>query len=220
MYRRVRTRTSSSPRTILLASSSYVGLMPDPHIVEATIYTQRLELHHLAGDRLVTLFEEPESQLPYEGRDYSNPHRVLVDDQFPLHWRVTQVNQDVASNKWFLRWMVLRSSREIVGSTSFHNPPNDVGMLEIGLGVHPDFQGRGYAKEALLGMWSWAVEQPGVSVLRYTVSTTNVASTAIITGFGFAHVGVQVDEKDGPEEIFEMTAREFTQRLKTEWRTP
>jgi RimJ/RimL family protein N-acetyltransferase len=122
---------------------------------------------------------------------------------------VPQVKDDASLNKWFLRWMVLRSSKEIVGSTSFHGAPNAEGMVEIGLGVHPDFRGRGLAREALVGMWSWVVDEPGVNVLRYTVSATNLPSMKIIDSFGFTHVGVHDDERDGPEEIFEMSASEF-----------
>jgi RimJ/RimL family protein N-acetyltransferase len=93
-------------------------------------------------------------------------------------------------------------------------------MVEIGLGVHPDFRGRGLAREALVGMWSWVVEQPGVDTLRYTVSATNVPSMKIINGFGFTHVGVQNDEKDGPEEIFEMSAPEFRRQHAAQWSQP
>jgi ribosomal-protein-alanine N-acetyltransferase len=91
-------------------------------------------------------------------------------------------------------------------------------MIEIGLGVHPDFQRHGYAKEALVGMWSWATEQPDVQVLRYTVSATNLASMKIIHGFNFAPVGVQIDEEHGSEEIFEMSAAVFQERLARTWR--
>jgi RimJ/RimL family protein N-acetyltransferase len=92
-------------------------------------------------------------------------------------------------------------------------------MIEIGLGVNSKFQRRGFAREALIGMWSWAVEQPGVEVLRYTVSATNVASMKLIDKFDFTHVGIQIDEKDGPEEIFEMSAHEFRSRHAVPWGT-
>jgi RimJ/RimL family protein N-acetyltransferase len=188
--------------------------------IQKDIHTPRLILAHISGDRLITLFEDPESDSVYEDRDYSNPHRELVDHPGPLGWRVPQVKEDVSLNKWFLRWMVLRSSKEIVGSTSFHGAPNAEGMVEIGLGVHRDFRGRGLAREALVGMWSWVVEEPGVNVLRYTVSATNLPSTRLIDSFGFARVGVQSDERDGPEEIFEMSASEFRRQHAARWITP
>ncbi len=184
------------------------------------IFTPRLVLDHLSPSRLVTLFDEPENDIIYRDRDYTNPYHDLIDNPGPLKWRVPQVKKDVALNKWFLRWIVLASAKEIIGSISFHGPPNGNGMIEIGLGVQPDFQCRGYAKEALAGMWSWVIEQPDVEVLRYTVSATNLASMKIIHGFDFAHVGVQMDKEDGLEEIFEMSAAEFQRRHATSWRAP
>ena len=59
-------------------------------------------------------------------------------------------------------------------------------------------------------MWSWAVERPEVSMLRFTVSPTNVASVKLIESFGFNLVGQQLDETDGPEDIYEMSAAAFS----------
>jgi RimJ/RimL family protein N-acetyltransferase len=63
-----------------------------------------------------------------------------------------------------------------------------------------------------MGMWSWVLDQPGVKTLRYTVSATNKPSMRIIEKFGFKHMGQQLDEIDGPEEIFEMSTEEFRSR--------
>jgi hypothetical protein len=37
---------------------------------------------------------------------------------------------------------------------------------------------------------------------------------AIINSLGFTHVGQQIDEEDGPEEIFEMSVADFSSNLK------
>ena len=169
----------------------------------------RIELHPLSADEMIELFEFPNGLRIYEGKAFSNPHRVLMDDSGPLHWRVPQVKADPGVNIWFVRWIVLLATSEIIGSTSFHGPPDDAGMVEIGLGMHPSFQRQGYGREALEAMWSWAVEQPEVSMLRYTVSPTNVASVRLIESFGFNLVGQQLDEIDGPEDIYELSAAAF-----------
>ena len=39
-------------------------------------------------------------------------------------------------------------------------------------------------------------------------------SVVDISKFGFSHVGQQIDEEDGPEEIFEMSVGDFQLRLK------
>jgi [ribosomal protein S5]-alanine N-acetyltransferase len=197
--------------------SGYFYTVTSTSETQPSIFTPHLVLEHIAADRLILLFEDPENELVYKDCAYTNPHRELIDFPGPLHWRAPQVKEDAALNKWFLRWLVLRDVREIVGSISFHGAPNDVGMIEIGLGVNPKFQGRGYAREALIGMWSWVVEQPGVEVLRYTVSAANVASMKLIDKYGFTHIGVQIDERDGPEEIFELSAHEFRSRYAVPW---
>ena len=169
--------------------------------MQPVISTPRLDLHHLRGDHLIELFEKRSDESALEGAEFSNPYRVLIDFQGPLAWRVPQVIADPSINKWFVRWIVLRETKEIIGSTSFHGAPNGDGMVEIGLGIEPDFQRKGYAKEALMGMWSWAFSHPEVRVLRYTVSPDNAPSIALVKSCGFRYLGQQIDEIDGPEDM-------------------
>ena len=177
------------------------------------IATARLDLHHISATDLVTLFETPDDPALFQGKPYTNPHRVLMDSSGPLRWRVPQVQANPLVNRWFVRWMVERSTGVIVGSLSFHGPPDEVGMVEIGLGVHGSFQRQGFGREALLGMWAWVVGQPGVQKLRYTVDPKNSASVSLVQQFGFDLVGQQIDEEDGPEDIYEMSASEFGRRF-------
>ncbi len=180
--------------------------------IEEVIHTPRLELHHVSAEDLITLFEDPEDPSIYEGRPYSNPHRQLIDDKGPLAWRVPQVKQDPSLNRWFVRWIVLRSSREIVGSTSFHGAPDSGGMIEIGLGIQESFRNQGFAKETVLGMWRWVTSDPSVKTLRYTVAVNNAPSIQVIESFGFHYKGEQIDEEDGPESIYEMDKDEFLEK--------
>ena len=176
------------------------------------ILTQRLELHHIDAPHLITLFETQDDVPALSDLDIRNPHRVLVDSAGPLHWRVPQVKKDPSVNKWFVRWIVLRENRHIIGSMSFHGPPDENGMMEIGLGIEPTYQNQGFAKEALLGMWQWALVSPEVKRLRYTVSPANLPSVALIRHFQFPLVGSQIDEVDGVEEIYEMEREHFIAR--------
>ena len=176
---------------------------------EPLIETARLELHHIAANELISLFEKPEDIWIYKGKNFTNPHRELIDHSGPLAFRVPQVKLDPGVNKWFVRWIVLKLRREIIGSTSFHGAPDTQGMIEIGLGIKQNFQNQGYGFEALAGMWSWASMHPEVKTLRYTVSADNAASIALVDKFGFHHVGQQMDEIDGPEEIYELSVEKF-----------
>lgn len=179
---------------------------------QSLITTPRLELHHIPADGLIALFEEKDDLLAIAGRGFTNPHQILVAESGPLRWRVPQVKADPATNKWFVRFIVLRESGKVIGSTSFHGVPDENGMMEIGLGVEEAYRNQGYAKEALRGMWKWVSGEPGVKTLRYTVSPENLPSVKIIEGYGFEYLGQQIDEEDGPENIYEMSTEEFMKK--------
>lgn len=181
-------------------------------IKEPVIVTPRLELHHISAERLINLFESRDDAFALSGESFTNPLRNLIDFQGPLAWRVPQVKLDPAANKWFVRWIVEKDSMEVIGSTSFHGAPDAQGMMEIGLGIESQYQNKGYAKEALLGMWLWVLTFPEVKTLRYTVSPENAPSIAVIKYFGFDYKGQQQDEIDGPEDIYEMDRESFLQR--------
>ena len=179
------------------------------HLKEPVIVTPRLELHHISADSLIDLYEKRDDTFALSGESFTNPLRNLIDFQGPLAWRVPQVKADPSTNKWFVRWIVLKENREIIGSTSFHGVPDAQGMMEIGLGIETQYQNQGYAKEALLGMWRWVLTFPEVKTLRYTVSPENGPSITVIKHFGFEYKGQQIDEEDGPEDVYEIVRETF-----------
>ena len=178
-------------------------------MIEPVILTPRLELHHLSAQAIIELFENKNDSVALLGQSITNPYRVLVDSRGPLAWRVPQVKVDPSVNRWFVRYIVLKESQEVIGSTSFHGVPDADGMMEIGLGIEEAFRNKGYAREALAGMWKWVCAYPEVKTLRYTVSPDNLASIAVINYFGFEYKGQQIDEEDGPENIYEMSTKDF-----------
>jgi len=181
-------------------------------VIEPVILTPRLELHHLSAQAIIELFEKKNDSVALLDRSFTNPHRVLLDSSGPLAWRVPQVKVDPSVNRWFVRYIVLKQSQEVIGSTSFHGVPDADGMMEIGLGIEEAFRNKGYAREALAGMWKWVCAYPEVKTLRYTVSPDNLASIAVINYFGFEYKGQQIDEEDGPENIYEMSTKDFMAR--------
>ena len=181
-------------------------------MIEPVILTPRLELHHLSVQAIIELFENKDDSVALLGQSFTNPYRVLVDSSGPLGWRVPQVKVDPSVNKWFVRFIVLKESKEVIGSTSFHGVPDAEGMMEIGLGIEEAFRNQGYAREALAGMWKWVSAFPEVKTLRYTVSPENLPSIAVINYFGFEYKGQQMDEIDGPENIYEMSTADFLKK--------
>jgi RimJ/RimL family protein N-acetyltransferase len=57
---------------------------------------------------------------------------------------------------------------------------------------------------------------PEVKTLRYTVSSDNLASIKVIEYFGFKFMGQQIDEIDGPENIYEESADGFRRKWRSQ----
>jgi ribosomal-protein-alanine N-acetyltransferase len=90
------------------------------------------------------------------------------------------------------------------GKAGFHGAPDVDGMVELGYAVDPTQRRRGYARAALETMIERARREPGVKVLRSTVSPTNTASLALIRQYAFLETGEQWDDEDGLEIVYEM----------------
>jgi RimJ/RimL family protein N-acetyltransferase len=86
-------------------------------------------------------------------------------------------------------------------------------MIEIGFGIVPESQNRGFGKELLHGMWQMILKSPDVKTLRYTVSPENLPSMHIIKKLNFDLVGEQIDEEDGLELIYELSCEEYKKRF-------
>jgi RimJ/RimL family protein N-acetyltransferase len=177
------------------------------------IATGRLDLHTVLPEEYVILQHDRADPRLWVDRGFTNPLGHLVDDPGPLPYRIPRVTADPDAAPYLLRLAVLRHRGIVIGSAGFHARPDDDGMIEIGLGIAPEERGHGYAQEALRGMWDWVVTKPEVRTLRYTVSPHNAPSQAIIRKFGFEHRGQQLDEIDGPEDIYELSVEAYRQRF-------
>ena len=176
------------------------------HTKDLTLYTVELaEYEFLEAD-----YAHPKLWLD---RGFSDPHKYFLNNRNPIPYRVNQVRKNPEVAKYLLRVAVLKQSMVVVGSAGFHNLPDENGMIEIGFGVDPAFQNKGYGKQILHGMWGWVVNEPGVKTLRYTVSPSNLISRQIILKLEFKLVGEQMDDIDGVEEIYELSANDYILRF-------
>jgi ribosomal-protein-alanine N-acetyltransferase len=177
------------------------------------IQTRRLDLHHIEADDLIYLFEKRDDVKVLADKSFHNPFRVLIDFQGPIASAMPLVKEDPSLSKWLVRWVVLRSTQEIIGSTNFHSAPDKDGVLEIGLEIESVFQRQGYGKEIAQGMWGWAVTQPGVKTLRYAARPNNFASISLIDSIGFTLIREELDENNEPVNVYEMSADEYRKRF-------
>lgn len=126
-------------------------------------------------------------------------------DQF-LQFRIADLSVDPDAQPWLGRTIVSTDAdgtRRVIGSCGFHAPPGPEGWVEVGYRVQPGFRRQGVATEVVHGLFSWAHAQ-GVDRFRASVAPHNLASLAIIGHLGFRQIGVQIDDIDGEEYVFEL----------------
>lgn len=174
------------------------------------LHTPRLDLLLITHDELFALEQAPTDEVVFTQRSFTNPFGILTQEPIPHANRIADVRAHPDNIMWYYRLIVLRESDELIGSISFHAPPDHNGMIEVGLGITTERQGLGFATEALRGLWNWAAQRSDVSVVRYTVRPDNAPSQAIISHYPCDFLGQQIDEEDGPEDIYEIP----TQRLR------
>lgn len=124
-----------------------------------------------------------------------------------LQFRIADLEIDASAQPWLGRAIVLTEpdgSRRVIGSAGFHSPPDADGRVEIGYRVEPDYRRQGVASEVVRALFDWAAREHGVTRFRASVSPDNVASLAIVRQLGFRQVGVQMDDIDGEELVFEL----------------
>ncbi len=100
--------------------------------------------------------------------------------------------------EWYAIWMVTRHDGVQVGDLSFKGL-NDDGSAEIGYGIKDEFQGHGYATEAVMSAVDWALKQVGVLRVEAEAEPDNTASQRVLAKCGFVPNGVIGEE--GPRFV-------------------
>lgn len=89
---------------------------------------------------------------------------------------------------WYAIWMMELKDGTHIGELCFKGITEN-GTTEIGYGVAEDYQGCGYATEAVTALTDWALEQPCVVCIMAETDESNVASQKVLDKAGFAPTG-------------------------------
>jgi RimJ/RimL family protein N-acetyltransferase len=125
----------------------------------------------------------------------------LMDDALTFF---REIMADAGTARFGAFLLVLRETRQAVGSAGFTGAPNDKGAVLMGYSIYSDFQGRGLASEAASALASWALQQPGVERVEATIRPDHVASQRVAANAGLRRTDrVEEDPDEGPVEVWE-----------------
>jgi RimJ/RimL family protein N-acetyltransferase len=133
---------------------------------------------------------------------------IWFEEDWLAKMRLEQWQENAAYAPWSIRAIIEKSSGAVVGRLNCHREPMDFihaevakPAVEIGYDIYDAFQRRGFAYEAVTGYFDWAKAQ-GVPRFVLSISPGNAASNALARKLGAFQIGSQIDEIDGPEDVF------------------
>ena len=188
-----------------IAQAYLVGLQRHlPHRDPARIRSRRLDLVTIVPEAMVAM-----RRGDFDGAGRALRHPVPRDWRGMswewFHHRLREYADDPSGLSWSARALVRRGRwPAIVGNAGFHGAPDDAGVAEIGYEVIPEERRKGYASEAAEALMTWAGREHGVRRFRASVGPWNKPSLALVRALGFKRVGVQIDDVDGKELVFEL----------------
>ena len=98
--------------------------------------------------------------------------------------------------EWYAMWMIELRDGTHIGDLCFKGL-DAKGMTEIGYGILEEYQGQGYATEAVGAAVHWALQQPGVKRVEAETEPDNRASRRVLEKCGFLPTGTFGEE--GPQ---------------------
>jgi RimJ/RimL family protein N-acetyltransferase len=159
-------------------------------VIEALLAADAPRLHALTGAR----FRHP-SPPPYMAEALP-----VVRDRLRLH--PTEV-------PWWNWLIVNRTSAEAVGSVAFGGPVDQEGAVLVGYAIYADYEGRGYATEAVKALVAWAFGQPGVREVRALAPVWNTPALRVAENVGMRPVASEEDDDVGEVLLYAVTAPAF-----------
>jgi [ribosomal protein S5]-alanine N-acetyltransferase len=154
----------------------------------ASIMTRRLHLVPLTLSQLQLCL----TNLPVLEAELGLPisHDVLTERvKGAISKKIKKMTgMDAAHHPWQTYWLIIVSERNFgAGLAGFKGFPNESGSAEIGYGIDPNFQNKGYMTEAVKALVDWAFQNPFCNTVTAT-AVENPASRRLLEKLGAHYV--------------------------------
>lgn len=148
--------------------------------------TDRLTLVPLSAAQLRQYLERPEQLELALGLQIS---RAVITPrvQRAIGMKLDKMAGDnISQFAWQTHWLLIINSVQFgAGLAGFKGLPNKNGEAEIGYGIDPTYQGRGFITEAVQALITWAFEEPACqAVIARDTQKTNTASLRVLAKVG------------------------------------
>ncbi|MGH7499754.1 MAG: GNAT family N-acetyltransferase [Gemmatimonadales bacterium] len=156
--------------------------------VEALVSGDATALERITG----AIFPRPAAPPPY------------MTEALPVVRDRLRAHPDETS--WWNWLIVERDTRRAVGSVAFGGKPDPSGSVLIGYAMYAEFEGHGYATEAVRAMIGWAFHQQGVKVVRALAPVWNTPALRVAENVGMHPVAADEDDDIGEVLVYAVSA--------------
>lgn len=117
---------------------------------------------------------------------------------------IEKMNKGVDENKWIIWAIEHRQSKKAIGSISIWNINQEQKSAELGYGIIPEYQGKGFMKEALLNAVDYGFNVMNLKELDAYTEESNIKSIKLLKGCKFEEAHRVDDEGYYSNRIFHM----------------
>lgn len=106
---------------------------------------------------------------------------------------IERMNKGVNEGKWIIWAIEHKQSKKVIGSISIWNFNSEKNCAELGYGIIPEYQNKGFMKEALLRVVDYGFHVLKLSALEAYTEEKNIRSIKLLENCQFLAVN-RVDE--------------------------
>lgn len=159
------------------------------------IRTQRLLLEPLVGAHADILFDSLRDERIYRWIESGGPKDL---SQLRSKWQLNEARLSPDGNEAWLNWAIrLDHNGPYIGKLDAELD-SPISVTNVGFVLFLKYWGYGYATESLLGVKT-VLAAHGITRMRATVATPNIASAHVLEKAGFARGSLVIDEIDTHE---------------------
>lgn len=106
---------------------------------------------------------------------------------------IKAVEKDIANGEAFFWGIVLKETKEVIGTICLWNFQKFKTQAEMGFEILPTEHGKGYGTEAVLTVRRWLADQEDFEIIDGITHEDNIPSRKLLEKSGFQQLGIAVE---------------------------
>ena len=164
-----------------------------------TLETHRLTLRQMTLSDVEAIFEMRRNPQMHLYTDTKMDENVEETKHY-----IEKMNEGVNAGKWIIWAIVEKVSSRVIGTICIWNLDAEKNTAELGYGLNPKYQGKGYMQEALQCVVDYGLTTMRLAVLEAYTEAENAASSKLLIKCGFTKTGEVDDQGYLNERVYHM----------------